>query len=111
MPGRPDRSRLKGLSKRWREEKVWHLDRVFAFGQYRGCTLRDVLDTDLDYIRFLKEHGRIELGRDAIEYMDDRIEEEDVVDFMSRHDRQPNRTRQEVRRWRGTRGSRTSPPW
>jgi hypothetical protein len=68
------RRRLGRLTKKWKEEKVWGLDRVFTFGQYKGCTLRDVIDVDFNYIRFLKERGRIELSGEAYRYLDDQAE-------------------------------------
>lgn len=80
------KNRLKNLSKKYKDSKIWGLQKVITFGKYRDCTIRDIIDIDLDYIKYLSNKNIMQLDGDAVDYLNDIAEKMkyDIFDFTNK---------------------------
>jgi len=85
-------NRLRQLSKKHDANKIWSLDRLFTFGQYKDCSLKDVIDIDLEYVKWAMQSNILELSKEALDYLDDYAGDMkyDTYDFMNRFDDKNN---------------------
>lgn len=82
------KDRLHVLKSNYQKAKLFNRNKIFKFGKYKGCTLEQVIDVDIEYLKFLMEHSIIELDKDALDYLE-RIAEEfpySKHDFMNQLD-------------------------
>jgi len=70
------KNRLLNISKKHEADKIWGLNRLFTYGQYKDCSLRDVIAIDLKYIKYMIDRHRLSLSKEAVEYLDEVFENE-----------------------------------
>jgi hypothetical protein len=48
---------------------LWHLDTEITFGEYRGCTVREVLNIRAEYVKWAVGAKMCKLGEDVLNYI------------------------------------------
>lgn len=54
--------------------KIYSLKDTVLFGKYKGESIQDIIDHDIDYVTYLIEEQMFELDNKAYEYYESRID-------------------------------------